>query len=285
MLEVICAIPISAETQKKPPGRSGTPSQLPEGLPDDQIVQAGTRHALLVHQATKARYDGLSEEECENFLTAWTAEQDPSLIESSPEKVAQDIRQLVRWMYGDTFRMRNKPQDEVVFTKQDTALVLGQPTRSLRRLLFLLIGLERSGHPGVSEKDLGLHIGISRCMMEKNLNRLEKEGRIHRIRNPCTRREDGTYYQRSNTYRVQGIPRIQKPDENTPEKHVILSMEMLLSSFDEVYFKTMADMMNKHGLENAALSGELEAYKDTWLYNQGPVTEHDIQRGARRRKL
>lgn len=322
MLDIIRSLPPIVHTGEKLFGGRGTGQsiRLPEGLPEDRIVQVGTRHALLVRQATKARYAGMSQDECLSFLTEWVNRQDPTLIESDPNKIDQDIQHLVRWMYGDTFFLydesqsepqdkevrdkdhwHRKARDEIVLTQEDIVLVLGQSSRSLRRLLFLLIAIDKAGRPEITQKRLGELVGISIRMVEKNINRLEKEGRIQRIHRRPTKYENGKYYQPSNSYRVRGIRWDQQREENGVDSSGALSMDKLLSSFDAVYYETMSTMtdgmdeMNatdkKDGrvLYTAAFTAELEAYRNRSMQksnmksepnDRAPLAEVGVQEGS-----
>lgn len=175
------------------------------------------------------------------MLTRWYEQQNPALIDSSQAEVISDIRQISKWMYSNAFVPNPKPKKEVVVEQADIDLALKQNITSVRKLLFLFILLEKAGMNTIGAKRLGEIIGVSRMTIHKNLNRLEKEGAIIRIRRAAIHNEDGSFYQPKNIYRVCDIHRKKTHHDNSGKNMVIL-VETLLSSFSDVYEQAMLEM-------------------------------------------
>lgn len=181
----------------------------------------------------------------------WYEQQDQSLIKSSRKEVMLDIRQVASWTYGSKFCFSPEKKDEVCFGEADADLVQKQHIPSARKLVFLLILLEKAGMNAIAAWRLGEIIGVSRMTIHKNLNRLEKEGVINRIHRTAFHNEDGSFYQPKNIYQVCDSHKKKTQHDNIGKNMVVL-VETLLSSFADVYEQVMMETTSVPGKTHLA---------------------------------
>lgn len=228
---------------------------LADNLPDDRIVRKGTRHALMVRLASKARRDGLVKDACQEMLALWYERQNPALIDSTRAEVERDIRRITKWTYGATYANRVARPKEIHMDADDLRLVLGHSCKSLRKTLFLLIALQKARISNVSTAKLGALIGVSSETIRKNKLRLERDGIITTIGGTSIRNDDGSFYRPGNTYRVS-IDRKSNRPANTQIPQVTLSVDALMASFTEIYYDTIIALMKMTGIESNVFVNE-----------------------------
>lgn len=231
---------------------------LDEGLPRDRIVQVGTRHALMVGLAAKGRYDGLAQDACGEMLALWYEQQDQELIESSPAQIRCDIKRIVKWTYGDMFRLRSKAQEQASFDGVDAEAVLSQKTPSMRKLMFLLIALEKAKVTNVGGARLAKIMGVSHATVHNNTKLLEAAGWISKTSRTPLRNEDGTFYKPCNVYRVCRTNPGYRTNTPGVNASVMIPTDALLSSFTDVYYETMLTLTEEAGLDGTHILREWE---------------------------
>lgn len=111
-------------------------SFLGDSYPD--LKEQGHRNSLMVQIAVHNRYRGLSRENSEEELRAWYHRQNPEYINSNETLVESEIVKILDWVYRDGFVI-HKSQPEITLRRDDIRVLLAQPKRSERLILFIIL--------------------------------------------------------------------------------------------------------------------------------------------------
>lgn len=137
------------------------------------LHEPGVRHATMISIAVYCRSRGYTQEQIEALLIEWAEEQNPDFITDPMTVVHDDAARLAEWVWREDFHIRSMDRKEVVITKKDVEKVLGQPTKTMRKLVFLLICHEkRFGSLSMSVKRVCEFIGCGHASAENTFKKL-----------------------------------------------------------------------------------------------------------------
>lgn len=126
------------------------------------LHEPGTRHTTMISIAVYCRSRGYTQEQIETLLIEWAEEQNPDFVTDPMTVVHDDAARLAEWVWRESFHIRSMDRKEVVITKRDVEKVLVQPTKTMRKLVFLLICHEkRFGSLSMSCERIGEFIGCT----------------------------------------------------------------------------------------------------------------------------
>lgn len=145
-----------------------------------QMTGPNSRHTMMCDIAVHQRHSGVDRETCHGYLVAWYGRQDKSLIHSSREVVMDDIRKIVDWAYGDGFTLGGAYgwHGEGRISHADMRYVIRQPTRSMRKVCFLLVARIRAHCAPVSYQSMAKVAGVSKQTVITAIQRLLAEGSL-----------------------------------------------------------------------------------------------------------
>ena len=184
------------------------------------------------------RCQGICREECESNLQIWYARQNHELVHTAYQQVERDIHDIVRWVYADSFVVpySYNPKDTTLCTTQ-MRLVLQQPNRTCRRLVFLLLLRCRMFHPRMSMEDMSKAISVSRVSISKAMKRLSKAGVISFTEGRRMKTEQNGYQAECRRYCVP------HEERKSNEEQITVTMRELIFDFDRCYHQAMHHLL------------------------------------------
>lgn len=137
------------------------------------LREPGVRHDTMISIAVYCRSRGYPQEQIETLLIEWAEEQNPDYITDPMTVVHDDAARLAEWVWREDFHVRSMDRKEVVITTRDIEKVLVQPTKTMRKLVFLLICHEkRFGSLSMSVKRVCEFIGCGHASVENTFRKL-----------------------------------------------------------------------------------------------------------------
>lgn len=137
------------------------------------LREPGVRHATMVSIAVYCRGKGYTREMIEELLLQWVDEQNPDYITDPMSVVQDDASRLAEWAWRDGFHVKATDRKEITITKRDIEKVLVQKTKTMRKLVFLLICHEkRFGSLSMSRERIGQFIGCGSIGVYESLKKL-----------------------------------------------------------------------------------------------------------------
>jgi len=108
----------------------------------NRLTSTGTRHDMMLKIARDVRLCGANKFQIAKILNGWYYRQDPVYIDSTPDEVSVDIREISEWAEANVpvIKKRNvsKERKPIVFTKYDINYVLLAPTSAARKAALLI---------------------------------------------------------------------------------------------------------------------------------------------------
>lgn len=154
------------------------------------LREPGTRHDTMISIAVYCRSRGYSQEQIEALLVEWAEEQNPEFITDPMSVVHDDAARLAEWVWRESFHIRSMDRKEVVITRRDVEKVLAQPTKTMRKLVFLLICHEkRFGSLSMSCERIGGFIGCTGRSAHSSLYDLKSRNVINLVEGKVTAKQ------------------------------------------------------------------------------------------------
>lgn len=258
MRSIIEALPKQAQEREERAtgldhGAGAANGNAPETL---RLVMPGTRHIAMCRLAVNARYKGMTPGECEAMLTQWYHAQDLALVSSSEKEVLDDIDRIIQWVYGEHFMMRASPLTEVELDAADLCQVLVQTTSVTRRLLFALTVLGKASRRHLPMRALGALIGCTEESIRRRTSALIEQGVLIKIKHRPIRLQDGSYRDGCNDYEVLRLAESRDCRAQWPDLKATVPVDTLMTSFDDVYYKTMLFFMDTTSMTNPSILRE-----------------------------
>lgn len=169
------------------------------------MTEAGTRHDLMLKIAVMCRYLSKTRDECTAALDAWYRRQPPDLIGSDEADVEADIEAIAAWVWSDKFHMVDYAAQKasLTFGQPDIRILLAQPTKTRRRLMFLIMrGTAKYGKMQATQARLGEAIGVTNVAVMKAAKEMAAEGWIKIIKAKPKWHEDGAIRGRPSRYYI-----------------------------------------------------------------------------------
>lgn len=209
---------------------------------DERDVQAvGTRHNLMRNIAVHLRLTGKSRSLCEEALLQWYEQQDKTLIHSSREEVLADIQDLLDWVFSDRFKLQtSSSQDRVKVTATDMKLVVSAASRSMKRVLFLLLIRSAAGKNAISIAEIAAVTGISRKSANKAICRLLEQNLLQYEPGARIMTNEGYYASERNRYKIPHYM------GRRIEASVELDMSDVMKRFNDCYHHAIAQLLTDY---------------------------------------
>lgn len=206
-------------------------SRIPAAF-TETLIEPGTRHNAMVYLAVCSRYSGDSEEECRAALLKWYRRQPPGVIQSSEEKVMEDVEEIIAWAYSEKFIQ--KKRRKAVITEEDVRMILSLKRKSERKILFLLTARCGAGCRQVKQNSIAWQIGMTRVTVVNALKRLEEAGMIRKTRGKTFKLGAGYYKTECCRYEVC------RPAARKGGRQVEVALDQLREDFETVFSETIA---------------------------------------------
>lgn len=214
------------------------------------VQEEGTRHNMARNIAVFLRALGKSKEECLTALKDWYEAQEPGLMRTERDEAIRDIIELVEWTFSEKFDPpRNRDPDRTRICSTQMNLVLSQKSRTMRKVIFLLLVRYRIGRSSISCKDAAKTIGVSANAVNRALRRLQDSGSIVCACGKRMRLPDGSFYSESSRYTVPHA------EGSKDESRIEITMRELTFDFDRCYSRVLRALIPWEVLE-AELSRE-----------------------------
>lgn len=144
------------------------------------LHEAGARNNTMVSIAVYCRSKGYPQEKIESLLIEWADSQNPEYITDPMSVVYDTASRLAQWVWREDFHVKSTERKEVEITHRDVEMVLNQRTKTMRKLVFLLICHEkRFGSLCMPVKKIGEFIGCSPAGVNKCLADLRSAGTVN----------------------------------------------------------------------------------------------------------
>lgn len=169
------------------------------------MTEPGTRHELMLKIAILNRYIGLGREECMAALAAWWKRQPEKLITSADKDIRDDVDNIISWVYSEKFKLSSSATEkpELIFRRSDVRLMLAQPTKTRRRLIFLILrGSLKYGFMQATQDRLADAVGITREAVARAMTDLRSDGWIRMVKPKPKRGDDGVIRARPSRYYI-----------------------------------------------------------------------------------
>ena len=250
------------------------------GYPD--ITEDGQRHQMMMRIALAERYRGATLEEAYAAMASWWDRQDKTLCKTDKDDAIADGRSLVDWAYSVQLRPRKKrfddpsvPGERIVFDAGDMRLILSQPTKTRRKLMFLTLrGRKRWGHYQcmcATQEQLADVCGVKRLAVRKAFDEMAAEGWVKIIRQRTKKTSSGNMVARPNKYVVTYEAEAWARPPHAPFEHgddKILQTHLLLDTLvvnDEVernpmedYHRVLKEFLSEKDMKKFLTAKELE---------------------------
>lgn len=146
------------------------------------LHEKGIRFKTMVSIAVFCRNKGYPQDEIERLLLQWVEEQNPEYITDPMTKVRDDAIGLAAWVWRDDFHVRSDNRKEIVITGRDIEKVLTQSSKTMRKILFLIICFEkRFGSMSLPAKKIAEYVGCGHACAENNLRTLRLRNVINMV--------------------------------------------------------------------------------------------------------
>lgn len=169
------------------------------------LCHPGTRHDMMVRIAVALCYQGMSMEACAETLLDWIDQQDRRYYASSIKEVHADAWAIAKWVYQKAVITPDRQKHIVSVSPNDMRRVLGQPTRTLRKLYFFLLFSKRYS-VALSQGKIARLIGSSPRNVYQNIKLLVSTGEILDLKTAAHRTNAGYFCKDASRYVVLHKP-------------------------------------------------------------------------------
>ena len=165
-------------------GRSSQQASLPLediSISDDlpALNRKGTTHKTILAIAIHLRKKGVASDTALDELNRWYEKQDRSFITDTDHVVRNDIKNSVKWVYGNSFTLLHRNEISPTYMKADIQAILSCHLKSDRYVLFLIMYYsKRYGFASISHERIANLCGLSPLCIRKAISRLEEAGLI-----------------------------------------------------------------------------------------------------------
>lgn len=168
------------------------------------LTDYGQRHEILLKGAVHERYLGSDSATARQHLLAWWNRQDKTLSATCEEEVEKDIDGIVGWVYSDKFHQREvTPPNSITFDAGDMRLILSQPTKTRRKLMFLTIrGSKRYSCMCATQEQLAEVCGVGKIAICNAFKEMAADGWVKIIKQRTKKTSSGNMVARPNKYVV-----------------------------------------------------------------------------------
>ena len=232
--------------------------RIEEGCYPD-LTESGHTHNTMLSIAVYCRCNRMDEEEIRSELVRWLARQNPDYITDSEQATARDIENIISWVTKPTFRLPSQTTKPVTFLKHDIETVLAQPTKTDRKIVFLIQYFEKKyGWMVMSYERMAACVGCASLTTKRNVEKLvnmnvivKKNGKVKV--NPST----GEIMKGANSYQINrhyatesSIAFLQ--DSYTIKEHITPD------NFMTVYYSMLSQMVTKKDLTKLLTHAEIK---------------------------
>ena len=232
------------------------------------LREAGTRHHTMMSIAIYCRSKGYPQEKIESLMLQWAEEQNPDYLTDPDSVIKDDAMRLAEWVWRDDFHISTTERKNVLLSKDDIEKVLAQDTKSMRRILFLLICFEkRFGSLSMSREKIGTYVGCGSICVYESLKKLSARNVIRMAEGKTIAKPGDT----AGSFTPVRLPNRYWMNEHytvpsfmgETEDGVTLNEKFEAESFLSLYYKTLRDMCSESVLKKHLTKSELlEVYQD-----------------------
>lgn len=269
---------VMAEIEKIPkvPIRLNECANRERGDRADEVGETGIRHDTLLKMAVDSRRRGESRNECQQLLETWYRTNAHLVSTPEPEN-EKDMQRILSWVYRESFIVRPLSTEKAHFSRNDIAAVLSLPTKTMRKVFFLLNARQKVCETKIAYREIAqiIHQSIKAGSTINAVNRLEAVGAVYVSRGTPKAVGSGYIMSPRNRYYVQQkyVNGQHKEIAWTDVPGITCMVPELLANFDAVYYSVLRQMVDTDWLrckltptENRELSEALDDVKEDTPY-------------------
>lgn len=214
-----------------------------DAAPSAILTNPRMRFKAMSKNAAWNRLNGISREENRNALEEWCSVQPSEMIESFSKDIAQDITNILNWVYSDRFSMKYAGRmDSAMVSEGQLEILLNLPSRSTRRVCFLLLVRTRMNAPRISAANISNATGVCVKTVYDALRQLSSLGVVS----------------------VRGRGRYVVPHKASwpNETRLEISTRELNLDFDRSYHRALYRLIHPDRLKDAITPEEWQEYLD-----------------------
>ena len=224
-----------------------------------EVTERGTRHNIQAKVAARARMDGNDFDDIVRIQMDWYSKQDKTKIASSEDEVLADAERLAEWaMKNVDIKPHQKKETRhrtIRITKSDIPYILSAPTKSTRKVLFLLILFSKIyDTTKLSYKTISEYVGVSEPAVRTAVRWLVENKYIGKKSTSC-RKDKFVSLRGSNVYSFPGEHSLRA----TNARFLLADhADVCDIVFPEVYYRTLATMCKPEYLARFLTKPELK---------------------------
>lgn len=232
-----------------------------------QLTATGTRHDMMLKIARDVRLCGANRYQIAKVLTGWYYRQDPLYIDSTPDEVSVDIRDISAWAEENVPVVKRRNVDSskrkpIIFTKHDINYILMAPTSAARKTALLIwTYCKIYGASHISYEAIANTIGCVPATAQTAVGAL--------VKNHVVNKESGGLHygagglvKKTNTYFIPKNKTLACPadDELVAEEYEYVG-EFNKENFDSFYYKVLGGLCTDEYLAKFLTKPELSGVK------------------------